>query len=1068
MFLKRVIQLFLLCCGTAVLAPALFGQTYYGTIGGMVVDASGSLSPGVDVTITNAETNVSVTVKSNGAGRYVVPSLIPGKYSVSAESPGFKKAVTSDLQLSAAQDLRVDIRLEVGSVTETITVTDSSQAVETERATISEVKSRQVFTNLPVNANFRSIWRILTLSPGVAGGSAGNIAGNARGSNSTFTIDGVPMIDGWSGGAIGPAFTFLDGYREFRIDIANASASVGTTAAVTVVSDSGTNELHGESWLHYNALGFAARPFFAAQRPTGPPTFRPNAKLGGPLYLGPLYDGRNRTFFHFTWQALRGSQSPQVSNLVVPGPAFRAGDFSALGTPVIDPLTQQPFPGNRIPDSRINPVSQYYQNTFYPQANSGTDRYTGVGVFPNRDDQYMGRMDHQITKANSIFGRAMFHHYEYSNFQDANPNVGVYRQYRDQYNLVVSDTHIISSNMFNQLRFGWGVDDSAYAGPQRGLDVVQASGLQLGTLPDVAAMPAVSITGFQTLAQADQGGWKWNNFYVVENLNYVRGKHSLQFGLDWARFNGTLIPTSPSAAYGSYAFNGRFSGNPYADFLLGWMDSSARSTSVSPVRRHRTNWAAYVTDSYKVTPSLSVELALRYSLLDAGYTEDNLTSNFDPTRSALVVPDEGALARVHPGFPKNVPIVTANSLGLGRTLMRGDRNNFAPRVGVAWRPGMARTVLRAGAGVYYVALQPNPNDGGGAPYELRESFTNTLSSAGPLFSFPRPFPTSTFVLGGVGASGMNLGLRTPYSYQYSATVERETLGMAISGSYVATLSRKNTWSRDLNQPVADPRPYADKYAVRPFAYLNSASFTDNGGSHNYHGFIAKAERRFGRGLFYSTNFTWARAVGDDWGGVEDAFNRGRERSQGGTIPRFRLVASGLYELPFGRGKAYGASVPKALDYVVGNWAISGSWVAQSGLYFAPSFSGVDPSNTNRRSGRPDRIADGNLDVSERTLTRWFDTGAFVAPAGGIGRFGTSGDAVLEGPGLNVFHFGAYKDIPVHESLRVRLEMASTNFLNHPNFSNPSATVGTPAYGRVLSTAGDDGYRNFQFTVRVVF
>lgn len=1051
----------------ALNAPAL-ADTYYGTIRGLVKDSTGAAHPGVNITITNTRTNAEIAVQSNSAGLYAVPNLAPGVYRVSADQTGFKRFVVSGVELASAQDLRIDIQMELGAVTESITVSSAGPIIETERATFSEVKPREVYATLPVNTSFRSLWRILALSPGVIG-SAGSIAGNPRGSNSTFTMDGVPMIDGWSGGAVGPAFTFLDGYREFRVDVANVGASVGTTAAVTMVSEGGTNEFHGEGWLHYNAVGFTARPFFAARRPQGPPSYRPNVKVGGPVWLGPLYQGKDRTFFHFTYQALRGSQSPQVSNLVVPSAQFRQGDFSAVTTPVRDPLGSLPFEGNRIPTSRISPVSRYFQDTFYPAANAGVDRFNNIAVFPNRDDQYMGRLDHRISSKNSIFGRAMFHHYEFRNFQDSNPNIGIYDQYRDQYNLVLSDTHTFSSNLFNQFRFGYGSDDSAYHGPRRGREVVQASGLQLGELPDVFAMPGVSVAGFQPMSQSDQGGWRWSNYYIVESLHYARGRHNLQFGLDWASFNGTLIPTSPSAAYGSYAFNGRFSGNSYADFLLGYMDTSARSTSVSPVYRHRNNWALYVTDAFKVSPNLSLDFSLRYSMLDPGYVEGDLMANFDPGSGALLVPSEESKARIHPGFPRAVPIGVGAATGAGRKLVRRDWNNFAPRAGFAWRPGGSdKFVVRGGVGVYYVALQPNPSDGGGAPFELRESFTNTIGASGPSFAFPRPFPTGGFVLGGTGASGMSIGLRTPYSYQYNFTLERELAGMGVSVTYLSTLSRKNTWSRDLNQPVADTRPYAEKFALRPFSYLASASFVDNGGSHSYHGLLAKAERRFGNGIFYSTNFTWAKSMGDDWGGAEDAFNRSRERSPGGQIPSKRFVAVGLYDLPIGRGKRFASGSSKVVNHVIGSWSLGGTWVAQTGTYFVPTFAGTDPSNTNRRSGRADRLANGNLPVGQRTLDRWFDTSAFVTPANGIGRFGTAGDAILEGPGLNVFHFGVTKDILFHERLRTRLEMASTNFFNHPNFTNPSAVVGTAAYGRILGTVGDDGNRNFSLTLRLFF
>lgn len=1052
----------LLSAGTSI------AQTYYGTIRGTVTDATGALAPGVEVTLTNIDTNISQKVVSNEAGNYVAPNLTPGAYRVSAEKAGFKKFMADDVQLAATADRRVDVKLEVGAVTESVTVSGGAQLIETERATISDVKSDFVFKNMPVVSNYRSLHRMLALSPGVTGNSL--YAGNGSG-NTTWSIDGIPTRSGWDGGGIGPAYTYLDSFREFRVDIVSVNASGGTSSNVAVVSESGTNTLHGEAWLHYNAIGFTARPFFSPTRPSGPPIFRPNVKIGGPVWLGPLYNGRDRTFFHFSWQGIRGSQTPSVTNIVVPNQAMRLGDFSALSTAIRDPLNGAPFVGNRIPANRISSVSKYYQDTYYPLPNSGTDRYADISVSPNVSDQYTARGDHKISNRNSVFARFMYQNYSFERWDGGfNPKIGTYNQWRHQYHTVLSDTHIVSPTTVNEFRFGWVEDRSEYSGANRGLDVVKASGLQLADLQDSKGLPRMDITGFQSIFQGDQNGWLWSNFHVQETLHHTRGKHNFRFGLETGKFNGKQYATSPSAVYGTYGFNGRFAGNPYADFLLGVMDSSARSTSVGPVYPHRLNWELFFTDDFKVTPRLSLNYGLRYTLLDPGTIEQNLIANFYPAANALVVPDESALARIHPGFPKQVPLKTAASAGLSYKLLRLDKNNFAPRFGFAWRPGRWQDfVVRGGAGLYYVAMQPYVSDGGGSPFELRESFTNSIANGVPAFSFPRPFPAAGYVLGGTSAGGMNPYLRTPYTMQYNLTVEKQVLDMGISMSYVSTLARKNVWNRDLNQVPADTRPYAVKLPLVPFPYLFSANHSANGGSHSYHAGIIKVERKFTRGLYYQAHLTWAKSMADDWSSSgEDAFNRGRDRSQGGAIPRLRAVAIGIYELPFGTGKRFGGGISKPLNYVIGNWSAAGTYVYQTGLYFTPGFSGVDPSNTNRRSGRPDRIADGNLPAGQRTLLKWFDTGAFVTPAAGIGRFGNSGAFVLEGPSLNVFHFGLTKDIVLHERARLKLEMVSTDFFNHPNFSNPAATIGTSTYGRILSTVGTDGNRDFQFTVRLTF
>jgi hypothetical protein len=285
---------------------------------------------------------------------------------------------------------------------------------------------------------------------------------------------------------------------------------------------------------------------------------------------------------------------------------------------------------------------------------------------------------------------------------------------------------------------------------------------------------------------------------------------------------------------------------------------------------------------------------------------------------------------------------------------------------------------------------------------------------------------------------------------------------------MSTLARKKVWTRNLNQVVADTRPYSEKLLSVPFPYLFSATETINGAFHNYHAGTIKAERKLKGGFYYQAHLTMAKSMADDWSGTEDVYNRARERSQGGQMPRWRAVAIGIYEMPFGQGKKFGSSLPRALNHVVGNWTVAGTYVWQTGTYFTPGFDGVDPSNTNRRNGRPDRIADGNLSSDQRTLERWFDTSAFVVPAAGIGRFGNSGAFILQGPRLSVFHFGANKEIVLHERARLKLEMTSTNFLNHPNFSNPSATIGTSAYGRILGTVATDGNRDFQLTARLTF
>jgi hypothetical protein len=1063
-----VLRITVLCSVVLLLAAISPAQVYYGTIRGTVMDSSGAVAPGVEVVILNTGTGISQKVVSNEVGNYVAPNLIPGTYRISAERAGFKRFEADNVELISTADRRVDVSLEVGAAADSVTVEAGAQLIETEKGSLSDTKSNEVFSYVPVNANYRSIWNLVRLTPGVP--SYGNSYGGAgdggnNGYDTNFTIDGIPAKDGWSGWTMGPMLTSIDSYREMRINISGTGASSGTSSEVAVVSESGTNGLHGEAWLHYNAIGFMARDFFDPVSPNGPPTYRPNFKVGGPVVLPKLYNGKDRTFFHFTWQGLRGSQSPQTVNAIVPDTNYRNGLFPSV---ILDPLTGSPFPGNQIPASRISSVSKYYQDTFYPGANTGANEFRAVKAFPQGNNYYAARFDHKISEKNSVFFRFLISRSIPSDWWDGNPNIGEGSQWRNNDSWVASDTHVFSPTIVNELRVGHSVDESYYHGPNMGRDVVAASGLQLGgNLPDVPAMPAMNITGFDTLGQTSAAGWKWNTYHFQDALHIVRGKHNLSVGTQISQYNGTMYPSSPSDVYGTFGFDGRFSGDPYADFLLGIPSGSSRRTSVSPTYPHRLLKEFYVTDDWKITPRLTLNLGLRYSLLDPGTIDKNVIANFNVAAKALVIP-ASAQSLVAPEYLVDTPLVTNDKVGLSNKLLNIDRNNFAPRVGFAWRPGSTKDfVIRGGGGIYYVGMQPYVSDGGGAPYEISESYTNSVTNGVPLFAFPNPFPASVTHSGsgGFSASGMDPNLATPYSIQANLTVEKEILGMGISASFLTTMARKTVIWHNLDAVQADTTPFDVKYANVPYPFFWAVNYANNGGSHNYRAGYIKAERNFTRGLYYQAHLTWSKSIGDDVAGNEDPFNRARDRAAS-DIPAFRAVVSLLYDLPFGKGKTFGATMPAFLNYVVGGWRLSTNYQWENGTYFTPSFSGTDPANTNAFGGRPDCIANGNLPKSERTMERYFNTDAFVAPPDNAGRYGTCGANILQGPGLNVLNAGLMKELDLGERFKMRLEGVSSNVLNHPSFGAPGNTIGTSSYGVINYTR--IAARNLSITARLEF
>lgn len=343
---------------TAVLlATRLHGQTTFATITGTVTDPSGAAVAGVMVTAVHTSTNSKTNTLTNDAGIYTLAQLKEGQYSVHTKAAGFKEFIAQNVELIARDYRRLDIQMEVGAVETSVEVTAGATLIETETARIADTKTAEMLKSIPLNT--RGIWAFLSLSPGVlqAGtGSTIRFAGS-RGNQSHWAIDGITFSDGVDETQIGPLANYIESYQEIKIDIANNTAEFGTVGQVTLISKSGTNNFHGNLFDYYVTPWFRARNPFAPARNTGV-SHTPGGSAGGPVYIPKLYNGRDKTFFFFSFETGRGSPSTVLLNPTVPLAPWRTGDFSALSTPVRDPLTGQPFQGNRIPANRLNQSAQ--------------------------------------------------------------------------------------------------------------------------------------------------------------------------------------------------------------------------------------------------------------------------------------------------------------------------------------------------------------------------------------------------------------------------------------------------------------------------------------------------------------------------------------------------------------------------------------------------------------------------------------------------------------------------------------------------------------------------------------
>jgi hypothetical protein len=1075
---------------TALLLAGWFGsaiikaQTTFGTIRGTVRDSHDAVIVGVAITVTNEGTAISRQTATDVLGSYEVNHLNPGLYTVTAEAAGFQKHLSQHINLETEQVLHLDIGMKVGEVSETISVTGEAPVIETETSTLSDLRTGRQIVELPNSgivrgdANSGGIWYMMGLSPGNIRheGTSQHTFNGTRGTQSNQIFDGTQLGD-QRGGQISTAQPSFESIQEMKIVSVDNSAEYSGVATIVLTSKSGTNQLHGSGFQQYNSGSLNARNFFASKAPWR--VFNDfGGRLGGPIVL-PGYNGHNRTFFFFAYEGNR-DHTQHVYNSSVPSLAIRAGDFSALtdqqGRPIIikDPGSGQPFAGNVIPTSRISPVSLKVQNIFYPTPNFGPPNQLQQNLRAQLVDapawnHIDGRIDHHFNNKNSIFWRFTWRNIQEGTSDGEIPTAGYEYRTRTIHNMSLVDTHIFSSKIVNELRAGYAWHELPRWGSRKGLDVANELGLQgLTTTSNLYAAPEFFVTGFSTVTQIAYNTPAHMVYDFIDNVTVIAGRHSMKLGLNFRRNQDAANPT-PNSVYGQYQFTGTYSGFSWSDFLLGIPQQTLRTTPRGRSYGRNRVYAAYVQDDFKILPNLTLNLGMRYEYESPFFEKYDQMYNFDQTTGALVVPSQQVLDHsVSPILPSNIKVVTAQQANFPLSALRtGDKNNFDPRVGFAWRPfGNARSVLRGGFGIFSNTLSAatfGPLVTGG-PFISDETLVNRLVDGVPLFQFPRPF-LAVGSAGTINVSGENTNLFNPYTMQWNVTIEQEFAATAFRASYIATKSVDLLYQRNINQPLPSVVPFDN--SQRPFPQYGNIIIVSNGASSDYQSFQFQAERKFSKGVYYQVGWTLAKqlAAQKDAGElgplIEDARNRNREWGDDDYFMRQRFVANFVWEMPFGPNRKWlsawrGANLRGVMGQVIGGWNLTGISVLQTGQRFTPMFSGVDPSNTRTLGGRPDRIANGNLPTDQRSLSHWFDTSAFVVPPANAGRFGTAANGILEGPGTQVFSFGLFKNFYVKEKVRFELNINATNAFNHPNFTNPNANISSPtSVGKITSLQSMD-------------
>jgi hypothetical protein len=1104
--------------GTCRLAQT---QSTFGSITGSVKDPSGSVVAACKVTVANIGTGTQRSVLTDSTGTYVAVNLEPAKYEISMEAPGFKVSKYTDIELTSRQTIRVDGTLVLAGQTQQVMVSEAAEApISTEVSNIAETKQGRELNDLPVAIGSRaagstSAFTTLTTQPGVAVDNSGNLSvAGAKPSMLSVSIDGISSMSPRNSSPISELFPSFDTIAEIHVSEINNSAEFGGVSDITTISKSGTNTFHGGLYENNQNTVYNARNTFSATVPVLDMNDF-GLFVGGPVWIPKIYNGKDKTFFFLSAEALRlPKQQVLVENM--PTAALRNGDLSAYtGTTILDPTSGTPYHNNQIPISQISPLSLKALNYLFPLPNTGpanslVNNYVTNFPVPVSSDQGDLRVDQNLTSNQSMFARGTW---KYKLGQAApggttagvgSPLTGAILQPEHDYALTVAHNWVINPALVNELRGGLsGSNTSSSYGV-----TAQAAADTLGLTPYLPqappagnAVPNFKISGFQTTGSGTSSISKTATYQIIDNLTWTKGKHTIKFGADYRFLTALYTNVFASSRLGQYTFNNSVTkslvGNAFASFLLGIPDSDQISTVLNPDSNGYSNaYAGYVQDDFKVTPRLTINYGLRYEYHPTFIDRNNNTANFlpaytsvqsgVPVNGAVVVPDNG-VSLVNPAFAQSIaptPILTATQAGLPQSLRYSQKTDFAPRFGFAWRvTGDGKTVIRGGYGRFIeTQLGQALLNAWAVEASLLSNFTNTIVNHKPTLTFPYPFPSN---LAQPGTQEFDLSTKLhyqdPYVQQWNLTIERD-LGFqtGLRLTYEGSHGRNLGIIDNPDQVPANTAGFSVAGKNAPYPLLNSIVEGTNGGVSNYNAFTASLNKRFTKGLQFQTTYTLAKNLSDNAGYNPTAFaGAGGGQTSDFYHPyldygnvaftrRNRFLATFLYELPFNH-TGY-----KVLNAVVGGWELSGVLLFQSGPFLTVLANGADPSGTNfpnlQGNGRADIVSGVPVAPANQTIQQWVNPAAFVIPANNIGRFGSSPVGSVVGPGTQSVSMSLFKTIQIHESVRLRFGASAANLFNHPNYGNPGLTLGTSSFGIIssLQSAEGAGPRSLQMSGRLTF
>jgi hypothetical protein len=1052
-----------------LLIPSGFGQRITGTILGTVTDPTGAIIPGVTITVTHLETNLRQNTVTNESGYYEIPYLPLGEYVVVAELSGFKKAEVRGVVLRVESQGRVDIKLEVGEVSEKVEVEALAPLLNTQDATVGSVVEHQSIVELPLNE--RRFNLLATLAPGTSttlgvGGHAGGAWANpmstpfhagGRNANNAFLVDGIETR-GFQAGNVS-VLPSVDAVREFKMIQSTYSAEYGVmgNAQINLTTQSGTNDFHGVLFEFIRNDELDARNFFD---PGAPPEFKRN-QFGGSL-RGPVY--KDRTFFAVNYEGLRMRRGQSVTD-TMPTRLMKTGNFSewlSLPTPtqIFDPMTGQPFPGNIIPDSRIHPTARkvlsYYPDPILP----GLARnYVASDPLRQDEDAATARIDHEFSTNDRLFVRYVINNVDRLNPIGGGTNVpgfGETVDYRSQ-NIALNETHVFSPTLLNVVRYGYNREKNIATSPTLGKAGTTASfGIPGANPPAVLdGVPLFAVQGLPSVGDRLYAPVQRheNVHQVTDDLTIIRGTHTFKAGGDF-RYIGINDDRSENRHRGYYIFRNVYARgqNGLPELLLGIPNQAERALGETREDARSRFYSFYFNDDWKVTTNFTLNLGIRYE-----YREPWVDDFFD-TLATFTTGAKGFKSVFPEGKLVSANTPEAEQAGFTgrakRALYFPDKNNWGPRLGFAWRPfGSGSTTLRGGYGIFYnlaifnsqflLSFVP--------PHFVQERYF--ADPVIPTLSLNNPFPSAAISTAPQGGLGLSNDFVDGYVQQWSFSVQRQlTQNLALDIAYAGNKGTHLDALRNLNAALPGT---GDIQARRPFPLWGQFLIADSRAASSYHSLQLKAEKRYSSDLSFLAAYTWshnlenAAAEGGPGGivHVQDEFNTDAEKANAVFDVRHRLSFSFIYGLPIGNGKRF-MNATGPVDWFLGGWQFSGVTSLQSGFWVRP-VTGANRAGTGSGLDRPNRHCNGNLPSDQRTVDLWFDTSCFVP--NDIGAFGNAGSNILNTDGIINSDLAIHKSFKLgeHQSLQFRTEFF--NAFNHPNFGAPSATVLAPAtFGRIFA------------------